>query len=491
MKTYIAACCAFVSLAACTSPDAEAPKYAWERTLPDSLTLRDPVQGRGLRVARGIIHLHSVYSHDACDYDPQPGGKDNAPCDQHLREGLCRTRQDFAMLTDHATLMASTPWDRLFLHKDEFGDEPQMDGGELVGSRMHCPEAPSFPGVLLATGGENSLMPISLRRHAGSTAEERNAAMTAYDAAGVARLHQAGALVLQAHGEGHPLEVMRVLGLDGMEVYNLHANIDPKIREQSLGLPGLGAVAGLAPWLQNRAPADGGPEPDLALLGFLDENRVQIGKFETLLSEGQRLVAVVGSDAHENAFKQQLADGERGDSYRRLMRWFSNHLLVPAGDLTPTRVREALAQGRNYGVFEVFGAPVGFDFYAAGAEGAAGVAELGDKMKGAATLHLVAPRIPLPTGIRPDDVPTLRLRILHIAAGAPAGVQVADKTLGPDEALGAAAARELRFPATAAGAYRAEVRIVPRHLLGLLGDNPARFLKEYPYIYTSPIYLGQ
>ncbi len=29
----------------------------------------------------------------------------------------------------------------------------------------------------------------------------------------------------------------------------------------------------------------------------------------------------VGTDAHENSFPIMLRDGERGDSYRRLLRW--------------------------------------------------------------------------------------------------------------------------------------------------------------------------
>ena len=50
------------------------PQPVWDRTLPPTDGLGVAQQQRGLRVARGIIHLHSVYSHDACDYDPQPGG---------------------------------------------------------------------------------------------------------------------------------------------------------------------------------------------------------------------------------------------------------------------------------------------------------------------------------------------------------------------------------------------------------------------------------
>ena len=64
----------------------------------------------------------------------------------------------------------------------------------------------------------------------------------------------AGVIPMYAsHDDALPL--LRTLadgGLDGMEVYNLHANIDPKIRENHLGLDAFGAITGLAPWLAGR-----------------------------------------------------------------------------------------------------------------------------------------------------------------------------------------------------------------------------------------------
>ena len=39
------------------------------------------------------------------------------------RKGLCDTRQDFAMLTDHATHMGEADWDKLFLTDSGLGDE--------------------------------------------------------------------------------------------------------------------------------------------------------------------------------------------------------------------------------------------------------------------------------------------------------------------------------------------------------------------------------
>jgi hypothetical protein len=471
-------CC----LAACSAAEAP-PRPSWDRTLPATGTLGQGPARRGLRVVRGIIHLHSVYSHDACDNDPQPGGAPNAPCAASLRRGLCQTRQDFAMLTDHAVRMAQTPWERLFVM--EAGDQAVMEGGGQTGSLLSCDAASGAPGqaVLITVGGENALMPVGLTRHLGDTEEERRRNMNADDAMAVARFRAAGGVVLLPHGESRSIEVVRALaqaGLGGMEIYNLHANVDPRIRTQWLGLDGLGAAAGLSPWLVGGAPSEGGPEPDLAALGFLEENRNQLGKYDTLLGEGHRLSPVLGSDIHENTFKQALADGERGDSYRRLMRWFGNHLLVPQGaPLTPALLKEALAAGRVYGVFELFGPPAGFDYYAdAGMAG-----ELGGTVRPGTTLHLVAPDLGLPPGL--PDLPELRLRILYIGSAA-APVEVAAQTVR------AGAGGALRHVAARPGAYRAEIRIVPHHLLPLLGRDAdlARYRREYPYLYTAPIYVA-
>ena len=45
----------------------------------------------------------------------------------------------------------------------------------------------------------------------------------------------------------------------------------------------LGAVAGLAPWFGGTPVSEGGPEPDLSVLGFLLPNQNQLGKFDALL----------------------------------------------------------------------------------------------------------------------------------------------------------------------------------------------------------------
>jgi hypothetical protein len=73
--------------------------------------------------------------------------------------------------------------------------------------------------------------------------------------------------------------------------------------------------------------------------------------------------------------------------------------------------------------------------------------------------------------------PTVRARVFHIAPGGTV-TQVADAT------------EALVVDATAPGAYRVEISIVPRHLGPYLGDLGTSLAEaELPWIYASPIYV--
>src|SRR5438445_9308455 len=92
-----------VILAACSGTPAALP--TWVKTLPDASAMGG---WRGLVPARGIVHLHSPYSHDACDNmprDPLPLGVPNETCLDDLRSALCAEKIDYAALTDHNTSM--------------------------------------------------------------------------------------------------------------------------------------------------------------------------------------------------------------------------------------------------------------------------------------------------------------------------------------------------------------------------------------------------
>ena len=86
--------------------------------------------------ARGIVHLHSPYSHDACDGMPRSAtGVPNEPCLEHLRAALCTARIDYAALTDHDDSMADE--DYLALFHTRPGDAAVLDSsGAQIASRI-------------------------------------------------------------------------------------------------------------------------------------------------------------------------------------------------------------------------------------------------------------------------------------------------------------------------------------------------------------------
>jgi hypothetical protein len=458
----------YVVLAACGgSGGGTPPPPAWDNSLPEAAGIG---VHRGLTPARGIIHLHSPYSHDACDNMPRDTttGAPNEPCLADLRLALCTDRIDFAALTDHDASMADEDFPTLFNMRGT--DMPVLDGtGQQIASRIACDNGHQ---VLVSVGGENDLMPIMLDRHVtAATIQERHDIYNGNDAAAVAAFHDAGALAWVAHTESKTLDLLRAVQPDGIEVYNLHANIDPKIRGPFLGLDPAGAIEAAAEFADTNP---GHPEPDLALLSFLSPNMPAITTWDALLAEGVHLPTSAGSDAHENAIPIIFADGERGDSYRRVLRWFSNIAWV-ADPHDPVQIEAAVKAGRIAAVFELFGTPEGLDIFATGSR----TYELGETIPASegATLTVELPHV---RALDPSlPAPEVRARVLWIA---PTGVT--------ELATAAGGQTELVAHIGGPGAYRVEISILPHHLGPYLGDlGPALADTEVPWVYASPIYV--
>jgi len=451
------------ALGACGDDPAKPELPAWDKGLPDARVI---TTARGLVAARGIVHLHSPYSHDACDGKPRdPSGAPNEPCLADLRAALCATRIDFAALTDHDDSMADEEFATLFSMRA--GDEVVRDGsGAQIASRMTCPDGHQ---VTLTIGGENDLMPVMLDRHPDGTVAERHAVYNGNDATAAAALRAAGGLVWVAHTESQPLDRLRAVEIDGLEVYNLHANIDPDIRADYLGLPAAGAISAAAEFADTNA---GHPEPDLAMLAFLSANAPAITAWDTLLGEGRQIAATAGSDAHQNAIPITFADGERGDSYRRVLRWFGNHLLVAAPE-DPVQIEQALAAGRLFTAFEVLGTPAGLDVRATHETG---TFEIGATVPRGSMLAVDLPTV---HGLDPSlPAPVIRARALWIEPGG--AVTELVSTTNP----------RLNIHLGAPGAYRIELSIIPRHLGPYLGDlGPTLADVELPWVYVSPFYV--
>ena len=141
---------------------------------------------------------------------------------------------------------------------------------------------------------------------------------------------------LVAHTETWTVDQLATLPLDGFEMFNLHANL----------FAGIGAAV---PLLANRESApELLPASDLVLLPIVSEDPAYVNTWGSVLARGVRRVTTMATDCHRNSFPQLLPDGERIDSYRRMMRWFSNHLLVrPKSDGTwdDADLKEALRAG--------------------------------------------------------------------------------------------------------------------------------------------------
>src|SRR5262249_15041733 len=133
----------------------------------------------------------------------------------------------------------------------------------------------------------------------------------------------------------------------------------------------------------------------LAFLAFDEPNLPSLEAWDGLLARGLHVAGSGGTDAHQNVLPLPLRDGERADSYRRMMRWFSNVVLV-ADPTDPVQIEDALRAGRMYVAFEIFGTPVGFDAHA-GAVELGGTAAVGDTLTVTLpTVYDLDPSLPVP-----------------------------------------------------------------------------------------------
>lgn len=451
------------------APSLDAPSFdappppPWPHDLPAASELGEL---RDLTRARVIVHLHSPLSHDACDGEGWvDGALADAECLAHLRDAACTLRMDALFLTDHAPHVDEVPFEAGLWANGPTDEVVRDAGGAAVAARWGCPDGRR---VLVTVGSENDLMPVGLTRHPVDPSDAA-ALLAAYDADGpeaAATFRAAGALVLYAHTEDKTLERIRATAPDGIEIYNTHANIAPDIRETYLGLPPYDFLD-----LLTRFSSGGSRlEPDLSFLSFYTANQVSLDTWDTLLAEGMHLVGTGGCDAHENSFPAVMSDGERGDGYRRMMRWHTHHVLVRGEGRDA--VMEALGRGRLYLAFEALGTPVGFDFHAARADGT--IAEMGDVAAVGDTLRAVMPS--LPVGFPSTPAPSLSL---HLLRAAPGGAVEITSTEGPS----------LEHVVTEPGAYRVEVRMVPEHARPYVGRFADQLIAQRAWIYANPIYV--
>ncbi|MSQ01900.1 MAG: hypothetical protein EXR71_08410 [Myxococcales bacterium] len=422
--------------------DAAAEPVPWTHQRPPL----DELSPDGFDTRRAIIHLHSPLSHDACDDHEM----EDAPCLADLRAGLCDDAIDFAFFTDHPAAAASTAFADLFNPQE--GDEA-VDG---VASRLHCDGGHE---VLWLAGIEDELMPVGLDRHVSDDPEENDRLYNGSDAETFAAEIAAGGVVLQAHTEGQTTEALltrQQLGLHGVEFFNLHAMVDPNKREDDLGLEALDYLTAAGPFISGGTSA----EPDLVFLAFYQEQTVSLNRWDALGAVGPTL-GTAGTDAHQNALPMLMSDGERVDSYRRMMSWFSNYLLVD--DNSPAAAEAALRASRSYVVFDALGTPNGFAVRYGDRYWSSPDAELGQTF--AVSCPSLAANSPTDT-----HVPTITATVYKDGLPWQAGCG--------------------EWTVTEAGVYRVRIDIVPEHLRRDLAEVAADFVHSYPWLYSQAFRIG-
>jgi hypothetical protein len=376
-------------------------------------------------------------------------------CLTDLRAGLCATHVDAAFVTDHPSHAATQDWQRLLLERE--GDVAVTEGESVVGNRIVCDDGHQ---VLWMVGSEDALMPVAFDQPIADTVADRDALLSGSDAASIDAMKAAGATVLVAHPEGRTrasLEALQDLGLNGLEMFNLHAMFAPDIRVDDLGLDSMGWLVEIASFTS----PDGTAEPDLLFLGVLQTQPPNLAHYDALMARGP-VVGIGGTDAHQNVMNFDLRDGERGDSYRRMLRWFSNVLLVE--DDSPAAWQAALEAGRNAIVFEAIGTPAGLDISLD--DGL--VHELGATTgPGTLTIGCVGLTDASPKG---EVDPEIRYTLLKN------GVEVGS----------GCGAHEVIEP----GVYRVEIWMTPHHLEPFLGTDATPWIKPYPWVLSNGFRVG-
>jgi hypothetical protein len=155
---------------------------------------------RGHLDVRGLIHSHSVYSHDACDSEPVlPDGTRDPVCFDDFRRGLCQSKHDFAFLTDHRDAFDETEFPDALLYREERGDELIEHDGIPTSNVITCDAGNS---AMIMAGNEAAMMPVGFEGHAAPL-EERGALYGSQTPEAAQQMRDHGAVVLLAHPEDY------------------------------------------------------------------------------------------------------------------------------------------------------------------------------------------------------------------------------------------------------------------------------------------------
>ncbi len=463
-RALVAALAALGALA-CTPEAAKKTGPVWK---PSVVYPSETATVRGFADVRGLVHSHSVYSHDACDGKPVlDDGTRDPVCFDDFRRGLCQSQHDFAFLTDHRESFDTTEFPEALLYREDRGDVLISHDGIDSANVITCDDGHT---AMIMAGNEGGMMPVGLEGHAAPP-DQRGDLYGQRTEEAVQTLHDHGAVVLLAHPEDFSVDELAAMPNDGFEMYNLHANTI------------LGAGQALDLLLRWNDGDKTIPVPDLLIMSIWSEDPRYLTRWGNVLAGGKHVVTTMGTDCHRNTFTTIMEDGERADSYRRMMIAFSNHLRIRTaadGTWDDRSLKEALLAGRNYGAFEMMGYPVGFDSYAV--DGSTTI-EMGDTAPVGARIVVEKPKV---KDLDPSrEAPVITLRVLRATNDASGWVEVGKST-----------GDHLEVVADLPGAWRAEVRILPLHLRQDMRADATTLLDDkiadgtdYVWIYGGAIYV--
>ena len=307
----------------------------------------------------------------------------------------------------------------------------------------------------------------------GATADERNGVYTGENIETAVSLRtNANAIVSIPHTESRSLDLLRSVKPDVIEIINIHASIDPKIRGQYLRQDYFeGIIDMVVNWIDPYSEQ----EPDLAFLAFLNFSPVYFEKWNTLLNEGMHIAPIAATDSHQNALTWTDRYDERLDSHRRLGRWLSNHYLLLGDD--PGHVKSAVKYGRGWIVMEGLGTPVGMDFYAETAGG--GYTNPGESVTLVPGKTFLKVKLPWlhPDSPSSGDLPEIKILLRKIVSD------------GSEAIVARTTNEDLTWEVKDRGIYRAEVTILPQHLKGFLNYKKDDYMRETTWIITNNIFV--
>ncbi|MCM0605174.1 MAG: hypothetical protein KA715_03720 [Xanthomonadaceae bacterium] len=428
--------------------------------------------------------MHTPYSYDACDSAGITGssaeikagaGVINTSCSSNFREAICKNRIDYTFTTDHVDNFIFYDFSRLLLY--QAGDVLINSGlGTSYYNRMVGCDGGAFAPVLSAGFETLSMIGIGLKAHLTSDPTEsvRRSAYEGTTAATRVLIQSAPSegVVIIPHTEDKSVATIQSLGPDAIELYNLHANLDPKIRKRSLGAGGYSVIGGMINYILDPFSD---LAPDLAFITFLEQFSVYTSKWAQIQGAGQKITAVAAVDSHENVLAMKVADGERFDSYRRTSKIASNLVAVTSSDID--LVKTAIKNNRVLIAFEGFGSPVNFDFSATISGTAYRMGDTGTLGAQTATVRIVAPTLH-PSSAQGRTAPVIRLILKRI------------NTDGSETKLSETTNSTLTASVSTASILRAEVKITPYHLREYLGGFASYANNENIWIISNPIYLN-